>query len=157
MLQVPNIPASKVPEGESEEDNVVIDQWGEKPDFDFEPKDHLEIGRNLNLIDVERAAKVSGSRFSYLKNEAVLLQFALINLSLAYLLEKGFTPVLPPVMLRPDAMEGLGYLEQGEDDMYYLEKDELFLAGTAEHPLAAMHSGEVLDEEDLPLRYVAFS
>jgi len=117
----------------------------------------LEIGRNLNLLDVERAAKVSGSRFSYLKNEAVLLQFALINLSLAYLLEKGFTPVLPPVMLRPDAMEGLGYLEQGEDDMYFLEKDELFLAGTAEHPLVAMHSGEVLDEEQLPLRYVAFS
>lgn len=157
MLQVPNIPSSKVPEGESEEDNVVIDQWGEKPDFDFEPKDHLEIGQNLNLIDVERAAKVSGSRFSYLKNEAVLLQFALVNLSLAYLLEKGFTPVLPPVMLRPKAMEGLGYLEQGEDDMYFLEKDELFLAGTAEHPLAAMHSGEVLEEEDLPLRYVAFS
>ncbi|MEF8847228.1 MAG: serine--tRNA ligase [Candidatus Paceibacterota bacterium] len=157
MLQVPNIPVSKVPEGESEEDNVVIDQWGDKPDFDFEPKDHLEIGRNLNLIDVERAAKVSGSRFAYLKNEAVLLQFALVNLSLAYLLEKDFTPVLPPVMLRPDAMEGLGYLEQGEDDMYFLEKDELFLAGTAEHPLAAMHSGEVLDGEDLPLRYVAFS
>lgn len=157
MLQVPNVPASKVPEGESEEDNVVIDQWGEKPDFDFEPKDHLEIGRNLNLLDVERAAKVSGSRFAYLKNESVLLQFALVNLSLAYLLEKDFTPVLPPVMMRPDAMEGLGYLEQGEDDMYFLEKDELFLAGTAEHPLAAMHSGEVLDEEDLPLRYAAFS
>lgn len=157
MLQVPNVPASKVPEGESEEDNVVIDQWGEKPDFNFEPKDHLEIGRSLNLIDTERAAKVSGSRFAYLKNEAVLLQFALVNLSLAYLLEKGFTPVIPPVMLRPDAMEGLGYLEQGEDDMYFLDKDELFLAGTAEHPLAAMHSGEVLDEEDLPLRYVAFS
>ncbi len=97
----------------------------------------MEIGRDLDLIDVERAAKVSGSRFSYLKNEAVLLQFALINLSLAYLLEKDFIPVLPPVMLRPDIMEGLGYLEQGEDDMYHLEKDDLFLAGTAEHPLAA--------------------
>jgi len=157
MLQVPNVPLEKVPEGESEEENVVIDQWGDKPDFDFEPKDHLEIGRNLDLIDKERAAKVSGSRFAYLKNEAVLLQFALVNLSLAYLLEKDFIPVLPPVMLRPEMMEGLGYLEQGKEDMYYLEKDDLFLAGTAEHPLAAMHSDEVIDEEDLPLRYVAFS
>lgn len=156
MLQVPNIPSDKVPEGESEEDNVVIDQWGEKPDFDFEPKDHTEIGQDLNLIDTERSAKVSGSRFSFIKNEAVLLEFALINLALGYLLEKDFSPVLPPVMLKPEVMRGLGYL-QFEDDMYFIEKDQLYLAGTAEHPLASMHADEVFEEEELPVRYVAFS
>lgn len=157
MLQIPNIPASDVPEGEDESENEVVKQWGDKPKFDFEPKDHLELGESLNLIDVERSAKTSGTRFGFLKNEAVRLEFALIQLAFDFLSEKNFVPIIPPVLLNPEMMEGMGYLQRGKDEIYFIEKDDLYLAGTAEQPLGAMHASEELKKEELPKRYMAFS
>jgi len=137
---------------------VVMEEIGEKPKFDFKPKDYLTIAENLDLIDVKRAAKTSGTRFGFIKREAVLLEFALINLALDNLTKKRFIPVLPPVMLKSEMARGMGYLEQADaNEAYYLPQDDLYLAGTAEQPLGTMHANEVLDEKDLPRRYVGFS
>ena len=158
LLKIPNLPLDTVPEGRDERDNVVLENIGEKPDFGFKPKDYMEIGEKLDLIDVKRAAKVSGTRFGFLRNEAVLLEFALIRLVFDLLLKKGFIPVLPPVMMKPEMARGMGYLEQTDDEeAYYLQKDNLYLAATAEQPLGSMHSDEVFKETDLPRRYVGFS
>lgn len=156
LLQIPNLPLDDVPEGKDEKDNKVIKKWGERPKFDFKPKDYLEIAQKLDLIDVERAAKVSGTRFGYLKNEAVLLEFALINLAFDILGKEGFVPVVPPVMIRPSMMRGMGYLERGED-IYFIKKDNLYLVGTAEQSIGPMHSNEIFEKEKLPLRYLGFS
>jgi len=127
-------------------------------EFDFKPKGHLEIGQNLNLIDVKRAAKVSGTRFGYLKNEAVLLEFALIKLAFDSLTKKGFQPIIPPVMMKKEMMRGMGYLEQTDrEEAYYLKKDDLFLAGTAEQPIGTMHAEEIFEQNELPKRYLGFS
>lgn len=169
MLQIPNLPLDDVPVGKDERDNVVLREVaasgeprppgrGKKPKFSFKPKDYLEIAEKLDLIDVKRAAKVSGTRFGYLKNEAALIEFALINLALDTLIKKGFIPVVPPVMLKSEMARGMGYLEQtDEEDAYFLPKDNLYLAGTAEQSVGAMHSNEVFEEKELPRRYVAFS
>jgi len=158
MLQIPNLPQDDVPVGRDERDNVVMEEIGEKPKFDFKPKDYLTIAENLDLIDVKRAAKTSGTRFGFIKREAVLLEFALINLALDNLTKKRFIPVLPPVMLKSEMARGMGYLEQADaNEAYYLPQDDLYLAGTAEQPLGTMHANEVLDEKDLPRRYVGFS
>ena len=158
LLKIPNLPLDTVPEGRDERDNVVLEKIGEKPDFGFKPKDYMEIGEKLDLIDVKRAAKVSGTRFGFLRNEAVLLEFALIRLVFDLLLKKGFIPVIPPIMMKPEMARGMGYLEQTDDEeAYYLQKDNLYLAATAEQPLGSMHSDEVFKETDLPRRYVGFS
>ncbi len=158
LLKIPNLPLDTVPEGRDERDNVVLEKIGEKPDFGFKPKDYMEIGEKLDLIDVKRAAKVSGTRFGFLRNETVLLEFALIRLAFDLLLKKGFIPVIPPVMMKPEMARGMGYLEQTDDEeAYYLQKDNLYLAATAEQPLGSMHSGEVFEEKDLPRRYIGFS
>ncbi len=158
MFQVPNLPLPEVPVGKDESENRVIKKVGDLPKFDFEIKDHLEIGETLDIIDVERAAKVAGTRFGYLKNEAVLLEFSLIKFAFDKLIKRGFRPILPPVMMKTEMMRGMGYIEQtDEEEAYYLPKDDLFLAGTAEQPIGAMHAGEVFKEEDLPRRYVGFS
>ena len=158
MLQIPNLPQDDVPVGRDERDNVVMEEIWEKPKFDFKPKDYLTIAENLDLIDVKRAAKTSGTRFGFIKREAVLLEFALINLALDNLTKKRFIPVLPPVMLKSEMARGMGYLEQADaNEAYYLPQDDLYLAGTAEQPLGTMHANEVLDEKDLPRRYVGFS
>lgn len=151
MYEVPNIILDGVPEKEK-----VIRKWGKIPKFDFKIKDHLELGEALDIIDVKRAAKISGARFNYLKNQAVLLEFALIKLAFDKLLKKGFVPLIPPVMMKSDKMRGMGYLEQTDaEESYYLPKDDLYLAGTAEQPIGTMHSDEIL--EDFPKRYVGFS
>jgi len=158
MLQTPNLPQEDVPVGQDERDNVVLREIGEKTKFDFKPKDYLEIAEKLDLIDVKRAAKVSGTRFAYLKNEAVLLEFSLIKLAFDVLTKKGFVPVLPPVMLKAEMARGMGYLEQNDkEEAYYLPQDNLYLIGTAEQSIGTMHAEETFREEELPKRYVAFS
>ncbi|KPJ56923.1 hypothetical protein AMJ49_03325 [Parcubacteria bacterium DG_74_2] len=158
MLQIPNLPLEKIPVGKNERDNVVLREVGQKPKFNFKPKNYLEISEELDLIDVKRAAKISGTRFGYLKKEAVLLEFALINFTFDTLIKEGFTPIIPPVMMKKEMMRGMGYIEQTDiEQAYYLPKDDLFLAGTAEQPLGTMHAEEVFKENDLPKRYLGFS
>jgi len=157
MLQIPNIPFDDVPVGKDETQNVVLREVGERTRFDFEPKDYLTLAEKLDLIDVKRAAKISGSRFGYLKNEAALLEFALLGLALNTLIPKGFVPVIPPVMIKPEMARGMGYPEQFDgEEAYFIEKDNLFLIGTAEQSLGPMHANEVFEEKELPKRYVAF-
>lgn len=157
MRQIPNLPLEEVPEGKNDRENVVLREEGKKPDFDFEPKDYMDIAGVLGLIDTERAAKVAGSRFGYLKGEAAILELALVSLAFATLAKEKFVPVMPPVMLKPEMMEGMGYVERGGEEIYYLEKDKLYLVGTSEQSIGAMHSDEVLDEKELPKRYAGFS
>jgi seryl-tRNA synthetase len=157
LLQLPNFPHESVPEGIDESENVVIRQWGETPKFDFKPKDHVEIGNMLNLLDIERAGKVSGARFYYLKKEAVLLEVALISFVFNLLSKEGFIPVIPPVLVKENIMQGGGYLPGGEDEIYKMAKDDLYLVGTSEQSILGMHANEILDKNVLPLRYVGFS
>lgn len=157
LLQLPNLPDESVPQGKDEGENVVVRQWGEIPKFDFQLKDHLEIGRRLDLLDIERASKVSGARFYYLKGDAVLLEFALVHFVFDFLTREKFVPVVPPVLVKEDVMRGGGYLPGGEDEIYKTTKDELYLVGTSEQSILGMHADEILDKNALPLRYVGFS
>lgn len=159
ILLLPNLPLADVPVGKNEAGNKVLKEVGQKPVLDFPPKDYLALAENLDLIDVKRAAKVSGTRFGYLKNEAVLLEFGLVKFALDILSKEGFAPIVPPVMLKEEIMEGMGYISQNEDraETYFFEKDRMYLAGTAEQSVGPMHAGETLDEGELPKRYVAFS
>jgi len=129
------------------------------PKFNFSVKNHLQIGEDLGLIDIKRAAKVSGTRFGYLKNEAVLLEFALVKFAFDSLIKYGFIPIVPPVLIKPDMMKAMGYIDTQQDraEKYFLEKDNLYLVGTAEQSIGPMHQGEILKEKDLPKRYVGFS
>ncbi len=165
MFQIPNIPSEDVPVGKDETGNVVIRKVGKIPKFsclpagrNFKPKDYMEIAENLDLIDVKRAAKISGARFSYIKNELVLMHFALMRFGLDVLVKEGFIPLLPPKMITAKMAWGMGYLEQTDDEeSYFLPKDNLYLIATSEQSMGAMHSGEVLPEKDLPKRYVGFT
>ena len=158
MLQIPNLPLDDVPVGKDEKDNVVIKEWGKKPKFQFQPKDYLEIAEKLDIIDVKRAAKVSGTRFGYLKREAALLEFALINLTFDTLIKEKFIPVIPPVMLKEAMARGTGYFEAvDKEDAYYLPKDDLYLVGTSEQSIGVMHADEIFEEKALPRRYAGFS
>ncbi|MEK7593324.1 MAG: serine--tRNA ligase [Patescibacteria group bacterium] len=155
----PNLPLEEVPIGKNEKENVVVREVGKKPEFDFQPKDYLELGQKLDLIDIERAAKVSGSRFGYLKNQAALLEFALIKLAFEKLISKKFIPIIPPVMVKSEMMKGMGYIDSEKDaeERYFLEKDGLYLVGTSEQSIGPMHADEIFNEEELPKRYLAFS
>jgi seryl-tRNA synthetase len=157
MRMIPNPPLPEVPEGRDEAENVVIREVGQRPPFDFTPRDYMKVSEGLDIIDTKRAAKVSGARFGYLKGDSVLLEFALVRLALDTLTQEGFIPVVPPVMLTYKAMDGMGYLTRGGSEVYHVEKDDLYLVGTSEQSLGAMHMGEILDERDLPRRYVGFS
>ncbi len=159
LFQLPNLPLPDVPVGKDEKSNKILYEVGEKPKFNFEPKKHYEIGESLNIIDTERAAKVSGSRFGYLKGQAALLEFALINFSLKKLVKKGFLPIIPPVLINEEMMKGMGYIDTEADrkERYYLEKDKQYLVGTSEQSVGPMYAEEVLEEKDLPIRFVAFS
>ncbi|MCX5102023.1 MULTISPECIES: serine--tRNA ligase [unclassified Streptomyces] len=159
MLQIGNIVHEDVPVG-GEEDFVVLETHGTIRDFGaegFEPKDHLELGEKLGAIDMERGAKVSGSRFYYLTGVGALLELALVNAAIAQATEAGFIPMLTPALVRPRAMEGTGFLGQAAENVYHLEKDDYYLVGTSEVPLAAYHMDEIIDAEKLPLRYAGFS
>jgi seryl-tRNA synthetase len=156
-LTLPNIPDPDAPEGMTEEDAVVIREVGERPQFDFEPRDHLEIGTDLGLIEMEKAAELSGSRFAYLKGDLVLLELALVRFAIETVRAEGHEPVVPPVLVREEALEGTGFLPEARDQIYEIPKDELFLTGTSEVGLAGLHANEILDAAELPLRYCAFS
>ncbi|MBF8249728.1 MAG: serS [Candidatus Levybacteria bacterium] len=158
LVKIPNPAKSDVKAGKNDTENEILKKVGTPAKFNFKSKDHLEIGEALDIIDVARASKISGARFYFLKNEGVLLEFALRELAFEILLKEGFVPVLPPVLIQREIMKGLGYMEKGGDeDMYILEKDGLVLVGTAEQSIVAMHKDEVLNEKDLPKRYVGFS
>jgi len=157
VLQLSNILDSNAPIGK-EEDFVVLEHIGTPREFsDFEPKDHVELGKLLGAIDTERGAKVSGSRSYYLTGVGALLEFALVNYAISSAVKAGFTPVIPPVLVNPPAMEGTGFLGQAAENVYHLEKDGMYLVGTSEVPLAAYHMDEVLPVEKLPLRYAGYS
>jgi seryl-tRNA synthetase len=153
--RVPNPPAEDTPDGDQEEDAVEVKKVGEPPSFDFEPKDHLALSAPHGWIDVERGAKVSGSRFVYRVGDVALLETALYRWALARIVAKGHVPVLPPVLVREEAMYGTGFFPSEKGDFYSVPDDDLYLVGTSEVPLAAFHMGEELDE--VPLRYVALS
>lgn len=159
MHQIPNLPLDNVPVGKDEKDNKVIKEWGKKPNFNFQPKDYLELAERLDIIDIKRAAKVSGTRFGYLKREAALLEFALINLAIETLTNEGFVPIVPPVMIKEEMMRGMGYVDTEKDKLerYFLPEDNLYLVGTSEQSIGPMHADEVFEEKDLPRRYVGFS
>ncbi|MDX3098922.1 serine--tRNA ligase [Streptomyces sp. ME02-6991-2B] len=159
LLQLGNIVHPDAPIG-GEEDFVVKEVVGSPRDFaaeGFAPKDHIDLGELLGAIDVDRGAKVSGSRFYYLTGVGALLELALVNAAVAQATAAGFTPMLTPTLVKPEAMAGTGYLGQVEDDVYYLEKDGLYLVGTSEVPLAAYHMDEIIEASKLPLRYAGFS
>ena len=173
VATIPNIPSPDVPVGADENDNVVIRQWGEKPVFDFKPKPHWDLGKERGLIDNERAAKVVGSRFTYLKGGLVRMQFALIQWVLQVLGDEQvlqeviakngllvpfvpFVPVIPPMMITPEMFFGMARLDPREE-RYYIPEDNLFLIGSAEHTLGAMHASETFEERQLPQRYVGYS
>ncbi len=172
-FQIPNLTHPNVPIGKDASENVVLRKVGEVPKFGFTPKDHLELGETLDLIDMPHAAKITGARFFYLKNEMVLLEYALLQFVFETLTNeetlkkiakdanlnvstKPFTPILPPDMIKPKYLEAMGRLEPKEDK-FYTQKDDLYLVGSAEHTIGAIHAGEILEEKDLPLRYIGFS
>jgi seryl-tRNA synthetase len=155
--RLPNPPHPSVPVGETDEDNEVLRVVGDPPSFPFEARDHVDLGDRLGIIDIERAARVSGSRFTYLLGSAVWVQWALVRYCLDRLTAKGFVPVVPPVLVRDDAMYGTGFLPTDEAQIYVTREDDLYLIGTAEVSLAAIHQGEILDPDSLPRRYVGYS
>ncbi len=173
MLKIPNIPSADTPIGKDDTENKVIRQWGEIPKFNFEPKAHWDLGKDLNIIDSERAVNVSGSRFTYIKGDLVRVQFALVQFAFDVLTNeetlkviseeaglnvstKPFIPVVPPVFVKPAVYNRMARLEPKEDK-YYLEQDDVYLAGSAEHTVGSMHMDEVIPAEELPLRYLGYS
>lgn len=157
VRKIPNPPFDDVIVGKDDSENKVLREVGEKPKFDFEFKDYIQLGEDLDIIDTERAAKVSGARFGYLKGGAALLEFALIQYALETLTKEGFIPVVPPVMVKPEAMSAMGYVERGGEEIFLLKEDSLYLVGTSEQSVGPMHMNEIFEEKDLPRRYVAFS
>jgi len=168
MLEIPNIPDAAVPEGITDAENIEIRQVGKikvrqsqhyylaESSKLFKPKDHISLMRDLNMLDLERGAKVAGFRGYFLKNDAVLLSFALWNFVLEEFIKKGFEPLMAPSLVRPEGFFGTGWLPQGEEEVYKVQ-DNLYLTGTAEVPMMAFHQGEILEESDLPKKYIAFS
>jgi seryl-tRNA synthetase len=169
LYNIPNVPESGVPDG-PEENKEVLRKVGEPQKFSFTPKDHLELGVSLGIIDTERASKISGTRFTYLKGDAALLELALVNFAMERLVKEGFTPVFPPMLIRKEITEGLGYWHGGGNENYYFVRDyekigekneeretDLYLVGTGEHSTVPMHEGEIFQGSDLPRKYVAFS
>ena len=156
-INVPNLAHPSAPDGTVEEDAVEIRRWGTPPESGAPVRDHQDLGEALGIIDIERAAKISGSRFTFLKGEAALLELGLVRFAMDRLTAEGFTPVIPPVLVREDAMFGTGFFPTDRDQVYAIERDELFLVGTSEVSLAALHLDEILEAADLPVRYVGSS
>jgi seryl-tRNA synthetase len=157
LLQIPLPPGEDVPEGETDNDNVEVSRWGDPPKFDFEPRDHVELCEMHDLLDVERGVKLAGSRSYILRNEGALLHWAVLRLALDHMLAEGFTPLTVPVLVREEFMVGTTYFPQGREQAYEIEKDELFLVGTAEVSLTSYYAGEILGLEELPKKLVSNS
>jgi len=157
LATLPNLPDPSAPDGDSEEDAVVLRVVGDPPEFGFEPRDHLEIGTSMGLIDMESAARASGSRFAYLKGDLVRLELALVQYALAKLAPHGFLPVVPPVLVREEPLFWTGFLPTDRAQIYEISGDDLYLAGTSEVTLAALHAEDLLAEDRLPIRYAGFS
>ena len=157
LLHIPNLLHKSVPYGGGDEGNEIVSKWGEKPRFDFTPKSHVDLIENLKLADIERGAKTSGARFYYLKNELVELEFALIFHAMKLLKNRGFNLIIPPTLVKGFVMEGGGFLPTYREDVYKIQDEDLFLAGTSEAPLIGMHSDEILYNKDFPIRYAGFS
>ncbi|MBI4962419.1 MAG: serine--tRNA ligase [Desulfomonile tiedjei] len=157
MLMVPNPPLPEVPEGESDDDNVEVRSFGKPAKFDFQPKDHLELAESLDIVDMARAVKFAGARMYFLKNEGALLEFALFKFTLDHLFSKGFQPMIVPQLVRREAMIGTGFFPLGEEDTFFVEKDNLYLIGTSEVSLVSYHMDEILNEKDLPKHYCGYS
>jgi len=157
LLRVPNLPAPEVPDGETDEDNIELRRWGEVPQFDFEAKDHLALGEDLDLMDFGRAVKLAGARTYILKNDGALLELAVLHFALSHLVEKGFHPMVVPTIVRREPLVGTAYFPGGEEQAYRCDHDDLFLIGTSEVPVTAFHSGEILTEDELPKLYAGYS
>jgi seryl-tRNA synthetase len=157
LASTPNLPHPSAPDGFTDEDAVEVRRLGDPPQFDFEPKDHAELGAALGVLDVERGARTSGSRFVYLLGDLVFVQFALMRNAMDVLVEKGFTPSIPPVLVREETMFASAFLPTDEVNIYRTDADQLYLVGTSEVSLAALHMEEILDEGSLPLRYAGYS
>ncbi len=175
LYQIPNLQFDDIPVGKSEDDNIVIRKWGEPTKFDFTPKDHMELGEALDIIDTKKASEVSGARFNYLKGEAALLEFAIVQYVFSVLTNKEiiatiaksvstglstntFVPVVPPVMIRPEIYVRMARLDPGqEEERFHMPNDNLYLIGSAEHTLGPIHMDEIIDEKKLPIRYIGFS
>ncbi len=157
LMRLPNLLHDSVPVGKDENDNVQIRSWGNPPELKFPVKNHIDLGLNLGIIDIERAGKVSGSRFYYLRREAVLLDMALMSFAIEEMIKKGYSPVEPPYLMRREAYEGVTALSDFEDLLYKIENEDLYLIATSEHPMAAMFQNEVFDEEDLPIKLSGIS
>ena len=154
---IPNLIHESVPIGIDDSVNKEIKKWGNIPKFDFKIKDHIDISEDLNLVDLERAAKVAGARFYYLKNDLVRLNQALINFGLDFLAEKGYSLVQPPYMINRESMEGAVIAEDFEEVIYKVQEEDLYLIGTSEHAMAAMHSKEIIEGKDIPMKYAGIS
>ena len=157
LLMLPNILHESVPIGKDETENVVIRTWGKPREFDFEPKNHLEIALDLGLIDAERAAKVAGHGFYYLKGELALLDYAILNYTIDFMMKRGYQLIEPPFMIRKKPYLGVTDLEFFGDQLYKIEKEDLYLIATAEHPIAAFFMDEVIEKKDLPVKFVGVS
>jgi seryl-tRNA synthetase len=156
-INVPNMAHPSSPDGTTEEDAVEVRRWGSPSEYGFAVRDHQDLGEALGIIDIERAVRVSGSRFAYLKGKAAQLELGLTRFAMDRLVAKGFTPVIPPVLVREEALFGTGFFPTERDQVYAIERDELFLVGTSEVSLAALHLDEILDAADLPIRYAGSS
>ncbi len=157
LVELPNLPDPSAPDGMTEDDAELVRVVGEPPKFEFEPRDHLEIGTALDLIDMESAARASGSRFAYLKGELALLELALVQYAMRKLAGHGFRPVIPPVLVREEPMFWTGFLPTDRAQIYEVAGDDLYLVGTSEVSLAALHADQIVSADDLPLRYAGFS
>ena len=158
MRDVPNIPRDDVKVGKDDSENEVWRTWGTPTSFDFTPKDYMELGISLDIIDTERAVKTSGARFNFFKGEGALLELALLNYGVSKLITKGFKLIIPPVLVKEEIMRGMGYMEHGgSEEIYHIEKDNLYLVGTSEQVIGGMHTGEVLNVSEFPIRYMGYS
>jgi seryl-tRNA synthetase len=157
LASLPNLPAPEAPDGETDEDNVTLREVGERPDFGFEPLDHLDLGQRHGWIEMEAAANASGSRFAYLLGDLVLLELALVRFAMEFVSAEGFKPAVPPVLVREQALFGTGFFPGEREMIYEIPRDELFLVGTSEVSLAALHADQIMDAGELPKRYAGFS
>ncbi len=157
LYKLPNVLHDSVPIGKDGNDNALVREWGEKSEFSFQPKDHIELGIALNCLDIERAAKISGARFYFLKNEMAIMDFALMKLATDFMVKKGFSFMLPPFMMRRQPYSGVVDLADFEDVLYKIENEDLYMIATSEHPMTAQHMNEIIEEDKLPLKYAGFS